>query len=286
MNKKFLSVLSIFLTLPLVFGGIFSAKADAIVLPHFVFDSFDSLPLKPDSDAYWWVINSGDERILGNYGDASYVVKGRQGWNSFVKLALTPDSTPGNYTTAEVSEYETGYSYGVPGKWLPTYGHPVIMSVRAKWSGNFSPDGTGGAVGSSGFWLWNSPVDIPNQTVQYQDGIGFHWVESGPLLPSGLQGTAISYSWPFASVFPQRPVNMQNWNLYTMIWSADRDGNQSTRYFINGQDLGTIEIPQPYAALTFTAWHDNQVPTWEGVVFNNPTVEQSMMMDFVTIVQN
>jgi hypothetical protein len=260
----------------------------AITGQNFLLESFNQLRLKPAVNGEWWVINNGDEngypqRWEANCGDASCTTAERERGVSLARLKLTPDATPGFYTGTEISEYETGFAYGVPGKWVPTYGHPVIVSVRLKWSSNFNADGSGGAIGTSGFWLWNSPIDIPNQAINPQDGIGFNWIEQGSAMLPGLQASVLNYSYPVYSAVPTNPVNMQNWNLFTFIWSVDQNGVQSVTHLINTENLGTYNLDMPLGPMSLTIWHDNQFPTWEGIEVHNPTSNQSMDVDLVTI---
>src|SRR5512141_2161636 len=130
-----------------------------VVGPTSVFDTFDEVIVKDandtDTDPYWWIIQNGD---LGQYyalcGDASCTEALSETGTTFARLRLWPDATPGNLTVSEISELRTGYSYG-QGRWLPTPNHPIVATARVRFSPNYLEDGSGGAVGSAGFWLYN-----------------------------------------------------------------------------------------------------------------------------------
>lgn len=260
-----------------------------------VSDSFNKIQIKQPDDTnntpYWWIIQNGDQ---GQYyavcGDASCVTSQQEKNTSFARLRLFPDATPGNYTGSEISELRTGYSYGQPARWLPTINHPVIATARVRFSPNYHQDGTGGAVGSAGFWLWNSPIDISNNTVYPANAFGFTWMEIGSA--SGLSGLTATVMQDSVPVYVQpitTPLNMVDWMMWTMEWSVNNKGIQSILYKLNDVLVGQTTLTTPLPALSITFWNDNQYPTIENgqfvVQYHNPTADQNFDIDSVTVSQ-
>ncbi len=266
-----------------------------VVGPNYVFDNFNRVEVKQpgdlDNDPYWWVVAAGDDGpVPRNCSDASCVTAQRQGHTRFADLTLSPDQTPGNYTLAEISELWSGFSYGTPTQWTPTPGHPVIMSVRARFSSGYNQDGTGGAVGSAGAWLWNSPFDwMSPEPFKPMDAIGFDWSQDGSILGAGLSMTVLQGTYPVYRQPVAIPVNIQNWNRYTNVWSVDGGGTQSVFFFVNGVLTGHTTLGSPLSSLSVETWNDNQVPVGfdEGgqpiIEFNNPPADQSYQMDMLAL---
>ena len=204
------------------------------------------------------------------------------------------DSTPAvwdgtEYNGTEISEYRTLYSSALPGRWLPSYGHPVTISAVVRFSSNYLPNGTGGAVGSAGRWLWNSYPD----PVQYAPitAFGFNWVEHGAAGGmDGLQMTAIQNSYPVYSQALPTSLDMTAWHTWSFTWSVDASAVQSISWSVDGVTVGQTTLAAPYPALSLTFWNDNQFPTFlengqYGVVYHNPTAVQNFDIDSVDISQ-
>lgn len=266
-----------------------------VVGPHSVFDGFDEVVVKDandtDDDPYWWIIQNGDEgQYYDLYGDASSTTALNENGTTFARLQLQPDLTPGNLTISEISELQTGYSYG-QGRWLPTPGHPVIATARVRFSPNYQADGSGGAVGSAGFWLYNSYIDFPNQTLQPITSLGFGWGEQGTSggYFEGLRVMVLRDSFPLYNKTVRPTVDMSEWMTWKMKWSAAANGKQDIRFGVNNKPVGHVVLHEPLPALSLTFWVDNQFAVEVSgsltVEYHNPTADQSFDIDSVEIYQ-
>ncbi len=266
-----------------------------VVGPHSVFDNFDEVVVKDPSNTsdvpYWWIIQNGD---LGQYyascGDASCVTAMQEHHTTFARLQLQPDATPNDFISSEISELRTGYSYG-QGRWLPTPGHPVIATARVRFSPSYHVDGSGGAVGSAGFWLYNSYIDFPNQTIQPIKSLGFGWGEQGTSggALEGLRTMVLQDSVPVYNNPVNPEVDMSDWMMWQMIWSATRNGKQEVLFLVNGWPAGHVVLQDPLPALSITFWSDNQFATFlDGslsVEYHNPSANQNFDIDWVRVNQ-
>lgn len=250
-----------------------------------VFDDFDTLPLRPDPAAYWHVLNSGDNWQEADYdSDSTSVTVQTEDGTSFVSLANHPDATPGNYANAELAELWTGQQALQPGNWSPTKGHPVTFEVRARWSEDYTLTG-GTAVGTSGIWLWNSPVGTTG--VAPTTSFGWIWAQPGTAFNMGglnmsiIRGQVVS-----APVYskPVTGIDMNEWNTFTIVWSAGPGPNETLVYSINGVEVGR-HITKPLGSLSVEIWNDNQVSTTTGITFHNPPSTQTMDIDYIRIEQ-
>lgn len=260
-----------------------------------VFDTFDEVIVKDpgdtDLDPYWWIIQNGD---LGQYyalcGDASCTSALSENGTTFARLQLQPDATPGNLTISEISELRTGYSSG-QGVWLPTPDHPVIATARVRFSPNYVEDGSGEAVGSAGFWLYNSYIDFPNQTLQPIKALGLAWGEAG----SGagdFDGLHVMVLRDNVAVYNKtvRPaVDMSDWMTWQMKWSAGANGKQDIRFWVDDKPVGHVVLHDPLPALSLTFWIDNQfvqdLSDPLSAEFHNPAADQYFDIDSVEIYQ-
>lgn len=267
----------------------------AVVGPHSVFDNFDEVVVKDPSNTsnvpYWWIIQNGD---LGQYyascGDASCVTAQREHGTTFARMQLQPDATPGDFTSSEISELRTGYSYG-QGRWLPTPGHPVIATARVRFSPSYHTDGSGGAVGSAGFWLYNSYIDFPNQTLQPIKSLGFGWGEQGTSggALEGLRTMVLQDSMPVYNNPVDPEVDMSDWMTWQMIWRVTIGGKQEVLFLVNGRPAGHVVLQDPLPALSITFWNDNQFATFLNgslsVEYHNPAANQNFDIDMVEVHQ-
>lgn len=266
-----------------------------VVGANSVFDTFDEVIVKDendtDDDPYWWIIQNGD---LGQYyalcGDASCTAALSENGTTFARLQLQPDATPGNLTVSEISELRTGYSYGL-GQWLPTPDHPVIATARVRFSPNYLEDGSGGAIGSAGFWLYNSYIDFPNQTLQPIKALGFAWGEEGSD-GGNFEGLHVMVLNDNAAVYNKavRPaVDMSEWMTWKMKWSASANGKQDIRFWVDGKPVGHVVLHDPLPALSLTFWIDNQfvsdLSDPLSAEFHDPTADQYFDIDSVEVYQ-
>jgi len=261
--------------------------------PDIVFDNFNVVRIKqPDNTSnnpYWWIIQNGDnQQYYATCGEASCTTAERERKTTFARLRLFHDPTPDDYVSSEISEMRTGYSYGQPARWLPIVDHPVVAVARVRFSPNYHQDGSGGAVGSAGFWLWNSYVDLVNQTMHPVTSLGFSWAEQGSVGGySGLGMSVVKDTYPVYVQPVTKTVRMSDWMLWTMVWSVDSAGTQSVRYWIDGRQVGETTLASPLPALSITFWNDNQYPTLleDGtliVAYHNPS-DQRFEIDMVTV---
>jgi hypothetical protein len=270
-----------------------------IVDPGYVYDEFKKLDFKAIGDTgdspYWWVINNGDNvQTYANCGDATCATGEKEQSLKYARLQLLHDATPAvwdglEYNGVEISEYRTMYSSALPGRWLPTYGHPVTVTAVVRFSSNYLQNGTGGAVGSTGLWLWNSYPD-PVQYVPVK-AFGFNWAESGAAgMLGGLQMSAFQDSYPIYNQAPTLSLNMAAWHTWSFVWSANTAGAQSVTWSVDGVTTGQTALEAPFPALSLAIWNDNQYPTFlEGgqyaVVYHNPSSVQNFDIDSIEISQ-
>lgn len=269
-----------------------------IVDPGYVYDEFKKLGIKQpgdtDDDPYWWVINNGGgAQFYDNCGTSSCATGEKEQSLKYARLQLLHDTAPvwdeQNYLAAEISEYRTLYSSQVPGRWLPTSGHPVTISTNVRFSPNYQQNGTDGAVGTAGMWLWNSYPDAQSYAPLY--AFGFNWTENGSAGNfSGLQMSVLQNSIPVYSQPINLSLNMAAWHVWLVTWSVNSAGAQSIQWRVDGTLVGQTTLAEPFNALSLTFWNDNQFPTFvEGgdyaVIMHNPASTQNFDIDWVEISQ-
>lgn len=256
-------------------------------------DGFKTIRQQPAGP--WYVINWGSEggqpqRWEGREcGSDSCVRALSRGGDRFARLSVTPSESPGFYVNAELAERSTGYAADEPGTWEPSPGHPILLEAEVRWSPNHEVDGGGGAQGSSGIWLWNSPVDLYAQGYADFQAIGLSWTSEGSAVLEGVEASVVRTTpygpLPVWSSAPRRPVDLQEWNEFGMLWSEDRSGRQTVRFSLNGESLGKASLEEPFGALSLELWSDNQVPTAQGIEYRNPTSEQAFDVDRIEVKQ-
>lgn len=254
-----------------------------------VYDSFDELKLKSqDPDYYWWILQQGNWGLPVN--DFCYyatcVTQEQDGPLSFARLKVLPHpvgSYP-SYTNAEIAEKNTGFAYDEPGIWYPETDHPVNVTFRVRWSENYDIRG-GGAVGTSGLWLWNSPINYDIGVVLPVNSFGCHWVQTGAALYpiAGLFCGVFQDTIPIARFpMPSGSFDMQSWNVLTFVWTQERNF-QTVTFYRDSHPVGTVILTKPMDPLSIEIWNDNQLPTFQGIQYINPPEEQSMDLDYVSI---
>ncbi len=219
-----------------------------------------------------------------------------EGSTDFLRVAIKPSSTPGYYTNADVTQVDMeGSSLTDTGPYTATYGHPVTLSARIKWSATYNFDGSGSARGTSGVVLWNSAFDSPGSPPNAEyDQIGFTWandeVLSGAI--AGFTGSSFVDQVPAAVSQPSSPVNIRQWMNVTMVWSVSQQGVHSVAYYLGTTLFGQHTLPVALEGLSLEIWTDNQEPTLCGnpptlcASFPNPTVTQSLFIDEVSVTQD
>lgn len=283
-------------TVPLPANAI--SLKNTIVDPGYVYDDFKKLDIKQpsdtDDDPYWWVINNGEgAQYYANCGTSSCITGEKEQSLKYARLQLLHDTAPvwddQNYLGTEISEYRTYYSAQSPGRWLPTPGHAISVSANVRFSSNYEADGTGGAVGSAGLWLWNSYPDIPTYAPAY--AFGFNWVENGSAGGiEGLQASVLQDSYPIYSQPLTTSLDMSAWHVWKFVWSVDGVGVQSIRWYLDDILVGQTTLEEPFDALSLTFWNDNQFLTiieeeQYAVIMHNPVDTQNFDIDWVEIEQ-
>ncbi len=281
------------LTLVLAFSlGIFSWAQKASVFAQTrsrsFFDDFDEVLLKPDPKANWWIRNHADNSIMEEQlcGDDSCIQVQQEDGTSFAEFVLFPDQQPGDYTNAEMAELQSGYAYGEEGNWLPNVGQPVILEARVRWRGDFRQDGSGRAVGTSGIWLWNSPLEYATMTFHSPIALGFSWVSDGSSMAQGLNGVVMVQNIPVVVKKPAFDINMGEWVTVKIEWAKDASGQQRVDFWINDQSIGGDTLPIPIdEALSLEVWHDNQAYKLMSIDFEDPVEEQAFQVDYLRVYQ-
>jgi hypothetical protein len=219
-----------------------------------------------------------------------------QGSTDYLRVAVAPTATPGYYTNTDVSQVDLeGTFLTDTGPYTATYGHPVTLTARIKWSATYDFAGEGPAVGTSGVVLWNSafdnPGDLPN--AQY-DQIGFTWANEDAMLGliAGFRGSTFVNQAPIGAAQPTSSVNIRNWMNVTMVWSADAQGAQTVAYYLENTLFGQHSLPVALEGLSLEIWNDNQEPNLCGNppticwAYPNPNVTQSFYVDYVSVTQD
>jgi hypothetical protein len=216
-----------------------------------------------------------------------------EGGTDFLRVAIKPSATPGYYTNADVTQLDMeGSSLTDTGPYTATYGHPVTLSARIKWSATYDFHGAGSARGTSGVVLWNSAFDSPGDPPNGEyDQIGFMWANNAVLsgAVAGFNATSFVDQVPVGVSKPSPPVNIRNWMDVSMVWSVDAQGAQSAAYYLGNTLFGQHSLPAALEGLSLEIWTDNQEPYLcpTGVCFDypNPTVTQSLFLDEVSVTQ-
>jgi len=216
------------------------------------------------------------------------------GNRDFMKITVNPSATPGFYQNVDATQVDINVPNPTnSGPYTATYGHPVTMEAKIKWSHNYDLYGLSDAQGTSGVVLWNSALDGPNGDVTLDfDQIGFGW-NSVDFADGELAGfNAASYvdQVPVGFSRPSAPIDIHGWIKVKMVWSENASGVQSVAYYADGQYLGTQELPVNLEGMSLVTWNDNQEPYYceeEGVCwsFPNPNQPQSFYVDYVKVTQ-
>lgn len=277
------SIFGTSLTLPL------AVSADNI---NFTLDNFNHLYLKPDARAQWWIINWGpgpgyQDRVEDYCGPTSCVTEIKDQVNHFARLS-THTAPAGYFTNAELAEIHTGFPSEGQGHWTPSVGQPVTLVTNVRWSSNYAQDGSGGAVGTNGVWLWNSPYDLQNyDPTASVTALGFNWAPSnaaGGFL-AGLKVNVFDQNIPYFINRPLQTVNMQDWVEFKLVWSVDGSGTQNVKFYINSENVGDFNLPRAFSNLSLEAWNDNEDPQFDqtGLHINYAAIPSEQNFDISSI---
>ncbi len=291
--------------------------------PNAVSDDFSSAVSSPNQTLpwdYWYqVLDSGDavgflrkENLTTSItcNNAVCMTNETEGSTQFLRMKLSPEQytggTNGIFNLAQIGEQRDGFSYNQTHRWLPTAGHPVVVNARFRASSNYHADGTGGAVGTFGFWLQNNANQLtgagatdPERNNTFTDNsnnlfsMGFNWSDQNTLggLYTGFRAGVVdkvALTAPLTSI-PLTTYNINDWTDVKWVWSTNILNVQTVTFFVNGQQVGFEILAIPAPSLNFIAWSDNEEPQLGsgGIVYNsaNPVADQNFDIDSVSISQ-
>lgn len=258
--------------------------------PNVVFDDFSDWeyrtpwypgdPLDAEGEPYWWNVLNG---VFGGEYNVECSTMGTEclwheteGRNGFMRLEVSPFgpfSYEGEYHDVSITEENHGFGYLEERRWEPDPGRPVIVHARVRWPEHYAADGSGEFIGSSGIYLWNYPADYAEGTFHEVRSIGLDILSDDSLIEErvGLGVTATYQQYPFVYtpdvfVCSERyfDVDVSDWFTFTMVWSENRRGEQTVRFWIDGHPLQRCDLPVAFPELGLEAWVDNYVIVpWE-----------------------
>jgi hypothetical protein len=249
-----------------------------------VYDNFGKLYLRPDNKAYWWTNFTGLEN--GQFTFAQNVECAAQGCiniehennEKYLRILLKQHPYTGVFTISNFSELQDG-TYPAQGNWNPELGKPVTFEVKARFGANMLPDGSGGAVGTTGIWLWSNPYGPTGPNFQDYHAFGFTWVEQGSIASPGFTANLVTGGFPVYTQSVQS-VNLQDWNNFKVIWSTDTSNIQHLDYYVNNVNVGSTVVPMNLSNLSAKLWIDNLRVTFEGQpVYNYVAVPSDQKLD-------
>jgi len=274
--KAFLGALTILAVAPLAVASPLHA-ASTFNPGTYVYDDFETFVYQPNPGAYWWVDGQGTlpdgswgrVRNENNCDLQTCISHITEGENGFMRIEGGPTTTVTNYTNVNFSEVVDGADgdpvYGgqtYHGPWNPTFLHPVVLEARVRFSPNFKKDGTGGAKGTAGIWLWNNPFSKQaSDPFAIHDGIGFSWASVDSDIAQGLNITVVKGTLPVFFLPVLANINMNDWNTYKFVWSKDILGNQLVTFYINNTLVGLAPMVVGLTTmqdLGLEIWIDNQ----------------------------
>ena len=263
-------------------------------------DNFNTLYLKPDERAEWWINNFlGGARYEefcnpGNESCVSLVTNENPG-DHFARFNLPPSVAASNmFVEAAMSELRTYGVTGAPGIWFPTVGHSITFETVARWSAGYTANASGDAVGTTGIVMWNSPYE-PGDTgngLFREAFFGFNWTGKGTLggFLEGLKVNVVYNGFPIITDTPSFSINMNDWATYTAVWSVDANGVQSVEFSVNGQVVSQHVLPVALTPLSVQIWSDNQDvqfgPFGLSIGYKSPVTVQNMDINSVLVKQN
>lgn len=297
--KGFAAICIAVMSVSLVSTNAVNALVLNLKTPDILLDTFSTLSYNPNPNKnqdYWWVtlgssISPRAENVPcahGVNGDSTCAFVVKQGLlDGYLRMRLRPGQPEGEFALAQLTEERDAYNHDTPHRWFPKNGHSVVVTVRHRFSPNYKADGTGTAVGSAGFDLWNAATDIRDgQFVTHPiKAINVTWQDEDNLfgLVSGFRATIFDQDNGFIVYNqPLHHVNINDWIISTVIWSADRHGVQSVKFLIDGHVVGETTLANPLPPLTIVLWADNNAyPGGTSLV----TEEHYHDVDFVNIVE-
>ncbi len=241
------------------------------------------------SDLYYEIYEGGSHNYGSTCGTDACLTYETQGRRTYGKFTVNPSANPGYFQNVAASQTAPGADD--QGPYTATYGHPVTLEAKIKWSANYNADGTGDAQGTSGIVLWNGE-GVDGTSLPDSAQLGFTWTSQDVLggFLSGFMASSIEDLQPVGLSAPAAPIDINDWIKVKVIWSEDAQGVQSVAYYADSQLLGTHVLPQPLHGLGLEIWNDNQEPVFcdTGLCFDfpNPDQAQSLYVDYVKIEQS
>ena len=259
---------------------------------HLVFDHFKNIPPVHNQPGgqYWWPHTFNGATRTDGYTAADGTAKIRlkqEGCRKYLRLSIFPSVTPGTISVADITDVrDPGNHAGQQLRWKASYRHPVILSTRLRWQGDFRADGTG-AVGTSGVAIWSaSYLSNAASPVNY---MGLNWVMQGTALATpGFKANVTNNYVPLANFPPPAGTDFTKWNTFKLIWSVNQQGQESIRFYLNGKKWGTtvqLQTPLPPTGLGLDLWNDNQRFTLQGATYVSPPQAQHIDFDYIKVIQ-
>ena len=261
-----------------------------------------------ENEPYWWTVaNNGWYESAYNQPCSSTgnecVTHEAEGDEGFMRMTVRPftpiDPATPEYHGAGVMELNTGFAFFKPKRWKPEPGKPVTLIAKVRWSDAYNADGTGDFVGSSGIYLWNMPIDYENLALHEVRALGIDLISDDSEVPEvvGLGVTVLYndgsgvYELDKWNKYPCYGLDIHDWVELKMTWYEDESGQQSAKFWIDGDFVTEHVFDIPFPALAFEVWNDNYVLHDEGNGMFSPHVgefeaEQYIDLDFVKVKQN
>ena len=268
------------------------AHASSSPLPSKLEDNFNHTYLQPDVRAKWWIINWGEQNgqqahVEDFCGPSSCYQLASEQRDSYANLVLYPGNTPGYFVKVDVAEEHTGYPAEIVNAWQPVPGKPVVLETTVRWSANYKVNATGGALGSNGVWLWNSPYDNANyDPLPPMNAFGFNYCQANTFggFLDGLKFNVVHNTTPITVLSAPAWLDMQQWNTFKFVWSVNPDGaTESIDIYINGGYFASMVVPFRLGKLSTEIWQDNEHAVLEAdgsvhIDYRALTEQQSFMM--------
>jgi len=246
--------------------------------------------LLPTQSGDYWAIPNGDSvQYFGSACDpenTACILSGSDpGGTTYARLQISHDSTPAGYDNADLSGSPTTFAVGSGDQlWCVSHGHPVTLEFRVRWSADYSQTGLSDvAVGSSGFGVWNSPIQSDG-SIGPATAIFFTWVDGIGL--SSVISKAIDNQTTFLS-FESVPitVDMQDWTEFKVEVNRLGSGADLVKLYVQNlagayHHTETEVVSGGLGCLSLESWNDIQSYDFQGTFqLQNPPFGETQEMD-------